>query len=1431
MRSKPLPISEIKGRVHAAIVTIRQDEYNAMESHLQDPRPVEGGNNNYEVSTLPTDRDETLTVSLTRCISQGNLSAQAVANNIIQDLDPAWLILVGIAGGVPDSDFSLGDVIIASALQDFSFGAATQGGGRTYQVRGGAMHPEVEKFLQTKIVGRNLDRLIELAGFRTENKFLNHPPLSLLQNTSFAFYGKAKFKEKTSQVITQRFPGGKRIDGVRIWSGPCANGDLLLKDTDLLTNWRETARQIVEVETELAGVYESARTAGRQNYPLLAIRGLSDIVGLSREPNWTQYACDTAAALTYAILRSGFIDFSKKMPFCPDLKSRNSGQKPDYSIVQSYLERIEMELDKENPKLARDLFESGRKLISEISDESWSLKFELVDCRILQRTEKIREAKEKLESISKRFPNDSAAFLYLAEIFLNDGNFEKNKEFLAKAEKINPNSWLLKLQQLSRNIWLGEGIEHELINEKNFPTETTIKTSFYRLGALSLEFAGNNQLADQYIEKAIYCRPERFSNYLVKMTILEKRLTSSSLDEIQFQKNLLEIKEEFQRAEIFLAKISGIEPRIRALVNQKKLTILRLEKDFSEFVRVGKEQFNLLLSCYFDSTIEFLLFDLLSSIVLPSSEIYLLLNYLKGTGKEVSEGFAKALVFQLANKNLLLSEGKAFFGTCGPQFFFSFAKAVEANDCKRILDHFKDDFSFAATFINSIKYFPEIRKNLINLFPDSQKSLKEKLLLSYYCDEGNHDEAFNLLRNLDFSTFDYPEFGPLLTLVRKKKAWDFEVEILNRLLPFEKDPKGIQRINLGLFSAYQKLGNNLEIIQIGKELLKNNCESAPLGDSNAEIILAQIISVYLKREDFALAKEILGEFYPPSPSFEFLVGIESECFLKNNEPQKALNSIVDGVKKKKNLTPEEYAKLYYDISIRLKNSIDLTLESLPNVIENSFVKLKGQDRWYYIGKENELDATKISSDNNRFELFLNKKNNEVIFFESNYSSEKKEETIESILSIEKYILWQAVHNFTELSKEERWDGARMIEVPQKDGKIDTTYLSKFLEDQHKPRKPFFDLYCKNNIPLAMLAANEGGLISAIGRIQNENCGYINFCNGSEEEFKFQQANVINVFEKQLPFFIDGTSALFLSEFGIMEKVANYFPNLRVPQSVVNFLCEVCDKFNGADEQAFYMGYAQGKISFSSIENSKRAQLYSNFKNGIRALEAKKESIFTISSANKVDCFSERKVPTELCDACILAQNHGISILTEDFLFLQMNEIETKKNPPNYFSSLVLLRVLYEDKKITFEEYLDYFGYLSSYRFKFLFFSQNDIVNSILGSGKIKVLKPENIRKLNFRLTLSEEYGVPFHVSFNVLAHFLFEVIDDDSIYPEIARNVFIELMDSLPNSIKKRSFGEMLLAFCTKKINLSKSEFFLCPKGSIVQNKINLLWDGVKIFS
>ena len=177
------------------------------------------------------------------------------------------------------------------------------------------MHPDVERFLQTKIVGKRGQMLVDLAGFAKLDSLRTHPQLFPTGvSGSSSFYGTEEFQKDVATKLAKRFPNGTRNGPPVIWAGPCANGDVLVKNTELLRQWQQSARQIVDMETELAGVYAAARSAGRQNYPLLAIRGLSDIVGLNRNPDWTPYACHTAAATASAILLSGFIDFSRNLP-------------------------------------------------------------------------------------------------------------------------------------------------------------------------------------------------------------------------------------------------------------------------------------------------------------------------------------------------------------------------------------------------------------------------------------------------------------------------------------------------------------------------------------------------------------------------------------------------------------------------------------------------------------------------------------------------------------------------------------------------------------------------------------------------------------------------------------------------------------------------------------------------------------------------------------------------------------------------------------------------------------------------------------------------------------------------------------------------------------------------------------------------------------
>src|SRR5690606_20862810 len=114
-------------------------------------------------------------------------------------------------------------------------------------------------------------------------------------------------------------------------------------------------------------------------------------------------------------------------------------------------------------------------------------------------------------------------------------------------------------------------------------------------------------------------------------------------------------------------------------------------------------------------------------------------------------------------------------------------------------------------------------------------------------------------------------------------------------------------------------------------------------------------------------------------------------------------------------------------------------------------------------------------------------------------------------------------------------------------------LLRFFEDIHTRTEPLFELYCKNNVPLAMLAINEGGLVNALGKIQQEGKGFINFSDGAVSELEKQKEIARKVIDEKTTFYIDGTSAIFLSEIGLLQKIYPYIKNLKIPQSVINLL--------------------------------------------------------------------------------------------------------------------------------------------------------------------------------------------------------------------------------------------------------------------------------------
>ena len=293
-----LRVKQIQGKVDFAIITIREDEFESVLKRFSPRIPVIDGKQVYEYCSVSRSDGQILSVAIVRAFDQGQSIAQLVARDVIDDLAPKWLILTGIAGGIPDSEFSLGDVLLASSIHDFSINAATQDKPLQIRPSGGSVHPNVERLLGALPAWRD-----RLGPWNSQEAIGFQKPRVVVPNdiSSNRLYGSQSTKETVLDILQRHFPssGFLRLPLYKI--GAVVSSNVLLKDSDLLEEWRKCARQITHIEMEAGGVYKAARHT-EPEVPLLCVRGISDIVGFRRDPAWTQFACDVAASFLHAMI-------------------------------------------------------------------------------------------------------------------------------------------------------------------------------------------------------------------------------------------------------------------------------------------------------------------------------------------------------------------------------------------------------------------------------------------------------------------------------------------------------------------------------------------------------------------------------------------------------------------------------------------------------------------------------------------------------------------------------------------------------------------------------------------------------------------------------------------------------------------------------------------------------------------------------------------------------------------------------------------------------------------------------------------------------------------------------------------------------------------------------------------------------------------------
>lgn len=277
--------------VDIGILTIRDDEFRAVLKAFPDDHGIhKGRHREYALRTADAGPGDRYRLAILRQIEQGNGEAQEAARDLIDDLQPSLLLVVGIAGGLPSDDISLGDVVLSTRVNDFSVEARKFQEETTYNIGGGPISKSIAAGLAN--LGARESELREWSS--------DLPAKPRVNLAAERFYGPERWRREVRNKLRAHYGKSVPPRPPRFSAGPIASSDRLVKDPKVLFPWIASARGILAIEMESAGVHR----ATRDMTPMLSIRGLSDIVGYKRQDAWTKYACASAAAFAHAYLRT-----------------------------------------------------------------------------------------------------------------------------------------------------------------------------------------------------------------------------------------------------------------------------------------------------------------------------------------------------------------------------------------------------------------------------------------------------------------------------------------------------------------------------------------------------------------------------------------------------------------------------------------------------------------------------------------------------------------------------------------------------------------------------------------------------------------------------------------------------------------------------------------------------------------------------------------------------------------------------------------------------------------------------------------------------------------------------------------------------------------------------------------------------------------------
>jgi|GEM_PF-7081204 Nucleoside phosphorylase len=280
-------------RMNVAIITVTETEHGAVLAGLG-PCEMVHGKRWYSCTNLDVDEGQ-LELAVVATGDQGGVAANSCARDIIDDRNPDVIVLVGIGGGVPSDDYTLGDVVVARSLQDVRVRALQEAGEVSYNAVGTRTHYKIRRLLDAHAAFE-----ADIARWRYSSRIPQRPELD---PSGVELYGDDGWQERTRASLSLHFGSSARSEP-RLHIGAMVSSDALVKDSEYARNMWKFVRSVAAFEMEAGGVYEAAES---HDIPVLVVKGISDIVGVKRDQAWTPYAAASAAELVLELLLSGLL--------------------------------------------------------------------------------------------------------------------------------------------------------------------------------------------------------------------------------------------------------------------------------------------------------------------------------------------------------------------------------------------------------------------------------------------------------------------------------------------------------------------------------------------------------------------------------------------------------------------------------------------------------------------------------------------------------------------------------------------------------------------------------------------------------------------------------------------------------------------------------------------------------------------------------------------------------------------------------------------------------------------------------------------------------------------------------------------------------------------------------------------------------------------